>query len=178
MSLSSYPWEVLDFHRDNLEEVPSSDEVPSQVSTSRSYFRRKLESIMEHDWDFYERVFDYGFTITSGVHSEAFTYGELLSEGFGKETNDNGVIKWPFGDERVHRIFVLEEGLTLLETEVNGHFRRSIFDADSTKQGKNASLSEALGVFIRLIGWGPRDPNDPNKHTVLWNSAKVILRNN
>ena len=134
-------------------------------------------------WDQWEYLYNYGFTITSGVHSEAFTDGELLSEGFGKETttglsNDNGVIKWPFGDERVHRIFVLEEGLTLLETEVNGHFRRSIFDADSTKQGKNASLHEALGVFIRLIGWGPRDPNNPNKRTVLWNSAKVILRNN
>lgn len=84
--------------------------------------------------------------------------------------------RWP--SERVHRLFILEDGFAVVETEmVSGstiedsewNFHRTVFDGDGSPKGNKAALWAAVSLFAYLTEGKRADKG------AVWKTARQAL---
>tara|TARA_Y100000592_G_scaffold100292_1_gene179590 strand:- start:1434 stop:1955 length:522 start_codon:yes stop_codon:yes gene_type:complete len=92
------------------------------------------------------------------------------------EGRKDSAARWP--SERVHRLYILEDGFAVIETEmVSGftiedsewNFHRTVFDGDGSPKGNKAALWAAVSLFAYLSEGEGADKG------AVWKTARQAL---
>ena len=76
-------------------------------------------------------------------------------------------VKWP--SERVHRLFVLQDGFAVVETVASFGVRRTVFDGDGSPKGNRHALWKACSLFSYLAEGKGADKG------AVWKTARQAL---